>query len=161
MYADDTSLTFASTGIEHINDCLNHDLSNVYECLSANKLTLNMTKTEFMLIAQGRSYLTTYGKSLSYYKRKRNWTSNLRYMTVLAENSRALVRIALAPLIRLFRRLRIGRFLSQIFKQTYDANSDSHDQVIVTNENFMVFCWNSRTKRNAWRQVTRNKYFNH
>ena len=72
MYADDTSLTFASTGIEHINDCLNHDLSNVYECLSANKLTLNMTKTEFMLIAQGRSYLTTYGKSLSYYKRKRN-----------------------------------------------------------------------------------------
>ena len=51
MYADDTSLTLASTDIEHINYCLNHDLSNVYEWLSANKLTLNMTKTEFMLIA--------------------------------------------------------------------------------------------------------------
>ena len=58
MYADDTSLTLASTDIEHINYRLNHDLSNVYEWLSANKLTLNMTKTEFMLslLHQGRSY---------------------------------------------------------------------------------------------------------
>ena len=51
MYADDTSLTLASTDIDHINYCLNYDPSNVYEWLSANKLTLNMTKTEFMLIA--------------------------------------------------------------------------------------------------------------
>ena len=51
MYADDTSLTLASADIEHINYSLNHDLSNVYEWLSTNKLTLNMTKTEFMLIA--------------------------------------------------------------------------------------------------------------
>jgi len=53
MYADDvdTSLTLASTDIEQTNYRLNHDLSNVYEWLSANKLTLNMTKTGFMLIA--------------------------------------------------------------------------------------------------------------
>ena len=50
MYADDTSLTRASTDIEQINSRLNHDLSNVYEWLSANKLTLNMTKTAFTLI---------------------------------------------------------------------------------------------------------------
>ena len=54
MYVDDTSLMLASTDIEHINYCLNHDLSNVYKWLSANKLTLNMTKTEFMLIASGQ-----------------------------------------------------------------------------------------------------------
>ena len=51
MYVDDTSLTLASTDINHINYCLNHKLGNVYERLSANKLTLNMTKTEFILIA--------------------------------------------------------------------------------------------------------------
>jgi len=34
----------------------NRDMSNVYEWLSANKLTLNMMKTKFMLIASGRSY---------------------------------------------------------------------------------------------------------
>ena len=51
MYADDTSLKLASTDIEHINDWLNHELSNVYKWLSANQLTINMKTTEFMLIA--------------------------------------------------------------------------------------------------------------
>ena len=64
MYADDTSLTLASNDIEHINYCLNHDLSNVYEWLSANKLTLNMTKTEFMLIAS-RQKLSQFTESPS------------------------------------------------------------------------------------------------
>ena len=64
MCADDTSLTLASTDIEDINYCLNHDLSNVYEWLSANKLTLNMTKTEFMLIAS-RQKLSQFTESPS------------------------------------------------------------------------------------------------
>ena len=64
MYADDTSLTLASTDIKHIKYCLNHDLSNVYEWLSANKLTLNMTKTEFMLIAS-RQKLSQFTESPS------------------------------------------------------------------------------------------------
>ena len=50
MYADDTSLTFAIADVKHINDSLNYDLSNVYTWLSANKLTLNSTKTELMAI---------------------------------------------------------------------------------------------------------------
>ena len=49
MYADD-SLTFASTEVNHLNNCLNYDLSKMYTWSSANKLTLNLTKTEFMLI---------------------------------------------------------------------------------------------------------------
>ena len=57
MYVDDTSLTLSSTDVEHINYRLNHDLSNVYEWLSANKLTLNMTKTEFILIASRQKLL--------------------------------------------------------------------------------------------------------
>ena len=77
MYPDDTSLTLANTDINHINYCLKYDLSNVYEWLAANKHTLNMTKTELMLIAS-RQVITSYGKSLSFYKRKRNRTSNLR-----------------------------------------------------------------------------------
>ena len=64
MYADDTSLTLASTDVDHINYCLNYDLSNVHEWLSANKLTLNMTKTEFMLIAS-RQKLSQFTESPS------------------------------------------------------------------------------------------------
>lgn len=47
---DDTHLTFASNNIEMINDVMNHDLSNVSTWLTANKLTLNSSKTEFRLI---------------------------------------------------------------------------------------------------------------
>ena len=64
MYADDTSLTLSSTAIEDINYCLNHDLSNAYNWLSANKLTLDMTKTEFMLIAS-RQKLSQFTESPS------------------------------------------------------------------------------------------------
>ena len=50
MYADDTHLTYASNNIEDIECTLNRDLANVSDWLKANKLTLNKTKTEFMVI---------------------------------------------------------------------------------------------------------------
>ena len=50
MYADDTHLTYASNNIHNIQTSLKEDLENVHSWLRANKLTLNMTKTEFMLI---------------------------------------------------------------------------------------------------------------
>ena len=65
MYADDTSLTFASVDLKHIDDCLNYDLNRVYIWLSANKLTLNLTKTEFMLVAS-RQKLSTFSEIPSF-----------------------------------------------------------------------------------------------
>ena len=62
MYADDTHPTFASNNIETINEVMNHDLSNVNTWLTANKLTLNSSKTEFMLIGS-RQRLGTYDTS--------------------------------------------------------------------------------------------------
>ncbi len=51
MFADDTNLTYASNNIHEINHNFNEDhFANVSEWLSANKLTLNQAKTEFMLI---------------------------------------------------------------------------------------------------------------
>ena len=54
MYADDTHLTYADNDIGSIELCLSEDLLNVHTWLNANKLTLNMTKTEFMLIGSGQ-----------------------------------------------------------------------------------------------------------
>ena len=54
MYADDTSITFASNDINRINECVSSDLCNIHNWLSANKLTLNMTKTEFLLIGSNQ-----------------------------------------------------------------------------------------------------------
>ena len=51
MYADDTSLTYASADLNSIDNCINYDLNRMYIWLSANKLTLNLIKTEVLLIA--------------------------------------------------------------------------------------------------------------
>ena len=50
MFADDTHMTYSSNYINDINLYFNEDLLNVSEWLSGNKLILNHTKTEFMLI---------------------------------------------------------------------------------------------------------------
>ena len=58
MYADDTHLTYAGDCVDNLQLYLNQDLDNVHNWLRANKLTLNMTKTEFMLIGS-RQRLST------------------------------------------------------------------------------------------------------
>ena len=50
MYADDTHLTYADNDICSLEASLNQDLLNISNWLIANKLTLNRTNTEFMLI---------------------------------------------------------------------------------------------------------------
>ena len=58
MYADDTHLTYAGDCVDNLQLYLNQDLENVLKWLRANKLTLNRTKTEFMLIG-ARQRLST------------------------------------------------------------------------------------------------------
>ena len=64
MYPDDTHLTFASNNITHLEQCLNEDLEKVNKWLVANKLTLNKSKTEFMLIGS-RQKLNAFSRSPS------------------------------------------------------------------------------------------------
>ena len=62
MYADDTHLTYAGDNAVNIQLHLNQDLENVHNWLRADKLTLNMTKTEFMHIGS-RQRLSTLTES--------------------------------------------------------------------------------------------------
>ena len=62
MYAGDTHLTYAGDCVNNLQLYLNQDLDNVHNWLRANKLTLNMTKTEFMLISS-RQRLSTLADS--------------------------------------------------------------------------------------------------
>ena len=57
MYAD-TSITYASNDVEEIERCVNIDLDRIRIWLAANKLTLNTTKTEFLLIGSVFQYFT-------------------------------------------------------------------------------------------------------
>ena len=57
MYADDTSITFVGSNADEMNNCINLDLERIRAWLAANKLTLNMTKTEFLLIGSKQRLL--------------------------------------------------------------------------------------------------------
>ena len=50
MFADDTSLTAAGGTLSEVEKRANEDLRNVHNWLSANKLNLNIAKTEYVLI---------------------------------------------------------------------------------------------------------------
>jgi hypothetical protein len=46
MFADDTSLTAAGEPIKAVEAAMNSDLENLWKWLVANKLNLNVAKTE-------------------------------------------------------------------------------------------------------------------
>ncbi len=46
MYADDTSFTYAAENPDELTQTIDSDLRKVREWLSANKLSLNITKTK-------------------------------------------------------------------------------------------------------------------
>ena len=50
MFADDMTLTASGKSISELQVTINHDLANVKQWLSANKLSLNLIKTEYLLI---------------------------------------------------------------------------------------------------------------
>ena len=64
MYADDTHLTLAGNSVDSIELNLNEDLASVSEWLTANKLTLNKSTAEFMIMSS-RQRLKTLSHSPS------------------------------------------------------------------------------------------------
>ena len=50
LFADDTNLTFSGCSLAALQDEMTKDLKGITSWLSANKLTLNVLKTDFMLI---------------------------------------------------------------------------------------------------------------
>ena len=68
MYADDTSISYSSKPVDAINPAINDDLSNLRLWLEGNKLSLNISKTQAMLIgsrANSRTFLTVLTLDLS------------------------------------------------------------------------------------------------
>ena len=50
MYADDTNVTFSAPTIPDLESQINSELKHIDLWLKANKLSLNVAKTEFMII---------------------------------------------------------------------------------------------------------------
>ena len=57
MYADDTSISYSSKNIDELNETLNSDLDSLKQWLEGNKLSLNVIKTQAMVIGSRRPNL--------------------------------------------------------------------------------------------------------
>ena len=51
MFADDTNITVPGCTFAELEQATNSELNNLYSWLKANKLSLNIAKTEFMVIS--------------------------------------------------------------------------------------------------------------
>ena len=58
MYADDTNITIARDSFGNLQPLLNNELLNINNWLVANKLSLNVAKTTFMVIGSRQKLLT-------------------------------------------------------------------------------------------------------
>ena len=66
MYADDTSISIAASSLPELESALNTELTYLHEWLNVNKLSLNIAKTELMLIgSRQRLSATTTGHSFT------------------------------------------------------------------------------------------------
>ena len=57
MFADDTNITFPGCTFAELEQATNSELDNLYSWLKANKLSLNIAKTKFMVISTRQKFL--------------------------------------------------------------------------------------------------------
>ena len=50
MFAHDTNIPTSAATFDELQHSVNYDLKNINQWLLANKLTVSLTKTEFMII---------------------------------------------------------------------------------------------------------------
>ena len=48
-FADDTNILYVSSSLKDVNKKINHDLSNLVQWLRADKISLNLSKTEIVI----------------------------------------------------------------------------------------------------------------
>ena len=64
MFADDTNTSFSSNNLSDLENLMNFDLQSLNRWLIANKLSLNVAKTEFMVIGSRQRLATFDGHEL-------------------------------------------------------------------------------------------------
>ena len=57
MFADDTNITVLGCTFAELEQATNSELSNLYSWLKANKLSLNIAKTDFMVVSSRQKFL--------------------------------------------------------------------------------------------------------
>ena len=79
LFADDTSILYASKPIDVLEQTINSELINVSAWLMANKLSLNVSKSNFLLISFRKPYRSVKLEIIHTNLRQENCTKYLGY----------------------------------------------------------------------------------
>ena len=58
IFADDTNMFFSSDNLYHLESIMNEELNLVFKYCNINKLSINFTKTTYMIISSARLVVT-------------------------------------------------------------------------------------------------------
>ena len=91
MYADDLCLMFESDSVTHINDIVNKDLSNLKPWLQGNKLSLNVAKTNSLVVGSRKrlndiSVDKVAKPSFEVGEENMSTVENIKYLGVMVDN---------------------------------------------------------------------------
>ena len=83
-FADDTNLLYSSSSLKSINRCINHDLKLIVHWLQANRISLNVNKTEIILFRRKNN---TISKNMNFCisGQKIIPTTHTRYLGILMD----------------------------------------------------------------------------
>ena len=86
LYADDTCVLLGGKDLENIISCLNNELKNISTWLKANKLSLNVKKTHYIIFHRARIKVPQNHLSLHMDNSTLSKTQNLKYLGVILDH---------------------------------------------------------------------------
>ena len=90
LFADDTNILYADKNLKDLETIVNNELQNLYDCLTANKLTLNVNKSNFVIFHPSQKQLT-YQPKLCMFDNEKNKSvrieskARIKYLGVLID----------------------------------------------------------------------------
>ena len=86
LFADDTSILFSDFSLKRIEKCINIDLKRLFKWLCANKISLNVSKTEVVLF-RGNHKNINYNIGLKLNGKKLTLSESVKYLGVILDQS--------------------------------------------------------------------------
>ena len=92
LFADDTNAVYADKNLKSLETTVNQELSKLFDWLTANKLTLNINKTNFVIFRPAQRKLTYHPKIMIFDNdQKKNVAveckESVRYLGVIIDNN--------------------------------------------------------------------------
>ena len=94
LFADDTNAVYADKNLKSLETTVNQELSTLFDWLTANKLTLNINKSNFVIFRPAQRKLTYHPKIMIFDNdQKKNVALEckefVRYLGVIIDNNRS------------------------------------------------------------------------